>query len=281
MVLFNVGPNRMDPTCVGEFSLPHLLISSDPGHSERLMASGNERTRTSFNSPYAPKEKLGYYMNPEDKFRFILDFMNEKDEDRIVYLTMTYDYIQGRPEGFSNYRTIWLDIAQCGTSEVRPPSGKVKFDVSQDWVANLNGDILVAGGHLHDGGTHIALTVDGKEVCDSVASYSNNSAGGAMGGGGMANGGAMAGMNGKFVSLQNLANLEKRDSPNHGMSLVEHISKMGVCAGSTMVIRQVKKGQTWRITAYYDYDQHKGMIENGRQSNVMGIVVMMVKNWSV
>src|ERR1700712_5469738 len=106
MVLFNSGPKRFDPTCVGKTSLPHILIGSSPGKSERLMASGNERTQTRFNSPYNPGEKLGYYMNPEDKFAFIVDFMNENKEGKVVYLTMTYDYIEGRPEGFSNLRSI-------------------------------------------------------------------------------------------------------------------------------------------------------------------------------
>jgi hypothetical protein len=268
MVLFNVGPNRMDPTCVGKTSLPHLLISSDPGHSERVMASGNERTKTRFNSPYNPGEKLGYYMNPDDKFALILDFMNEKPQDRVVYLTMTYDYVEGRPSGFSNFRIIWLDVAQCGTSEVRAPQETGQFKIDQTWTANLKADILGAGGHLHDGGTHITLDVDGKQICDSVASYGiaqgNSSAGGGMMGGGMG-----------------MRKLARRDGPGHGVSGAEHITNMTVCAGKTMGLDKIEKGQKWTITGYYDYDKHGGMKgSSGKQSNVMGIVVMLVKNWS-
>jgi hypothetical protein len=287
MVLFNSGPNRFDPTCVGRTSLPHLLVSSSPAKSERLMASGNERTTTRFNSPYNPTEKLGYYMNSEDKFSFIVDFMNENKEEKVVYMTMLYDYVDGRPSGFSNFRSIWLDVAQCGTSEVRPPKDSSSFQVAQDWVANLDADILGAGGHLHDGGTHLTLQVDDKQVCDSVATYgvissnNNGTKSGGMGGMGM---GAMSrtiDSISRLAELEGLSTqtLEKRHDP--GSSVVEHITKMSTCFGDTISVKRVTKGQKWKITGYYDYDKHAGMKENGKQTNVMGIAIMMVKNWSV
>jgi len=311
MVLFNSGPNRFDPTCVGKMSLPHALVGSDPSKSERLMASGNERTTTRFNSPYNPGEKLGYYMNPKDKFAFIVDFMNENKEDKVVYLTMTYDYLDGHTEGFSNFRSIWLDVAQCGTSEIAAPSGKTQFSVSQDWIANLNADILGAGGHLHDGGTHLTLEVDGKEICDSVASYgvtkpNNGTAkGGAMGGGMTpgAMGRAVESIS-RLTALETLEGLQKRHGPDEDgdeapkpmdkapkpmgsmpmgdmpMSKAEHINKMSLCFGDKMGIKKVTKGQKWKISGFYDYDKHAGMVENGKQTNVMGIAIMMVKNWS-
>jgi hypothetical protein len=276
MVLFNVGPTRFDPTCTNKTSLPHMLISSSPGKAERVMASGNERTRTRFHSPYQPQLKLGYFLNPEDKFALILDFMNERAEDRAVYLTMTYDYVEGRPEGFSNFRTIWLDVAQCGTSEVRAPVQSGKFNVSQVWTANLNADILGGGGHLHDGGTHLTIEVDDKEICDSVATYSKTNGTGGMGGmGGMAAiGKTLTHVEEELIGT----NLQKRDGPHLNS---EHISAMSPCAGKTMGLDKVKKGQNWKITGYYDYDKYPGMVMNGKQSNVMGIALVMVKNWSV
>ncbi len=95
MVLFTTGPNRFDPPCVGSISLPHLLVGSAPDKSERLMASGNERSATRFNSPYNPGEKLGYPLHQTDKFDFIVDFMHENKQDKIVYLTMNYGYLEG------------------------------------------------------------------------------------------------------------------------------------------------------------------------------------------
>lgn len=292
MVLFNTGPKRFDPTCVGQTSLPHILVSSSPDKSERLMASGNERTTTRFNSPYTPDEKLGYYMNPADKFSFIVDFMNENKEEKTVYLTMTYDFVDGRPPGFSNFRSIWLDVAQCGTSEVTPPSGKKVFEISQNWNANLNADILGAGGHLHDGGTLLTLKVDGKVICNSDATYgvtenkgNGTKAGGAMGGMAM---GRMVESVSRLADMENYPTealyptsrqLVARDGPHSGMSK-EHITKMGICFGKTIGVQRVEKGQKWTITGHYDFDKHAGMLENGKVSNVMGIAIMMVKNWS-
>lgn len=44
MVLFNIGPGRVDTTCAtSPKSLPHILIGSTPQRSERIFASGNER----------------------------------------------------------------------------------------------------------------------------------------------------------------------------------------------------------------------------------------------
>jgi hypothetical protein len=284
MVLFTTGPKRFDPTCTGTASLPHMLIGSNADKSERLMASGNERTTTRFNSPYTPNEKLGYPLNPADKFDFIVDFMNENKQDKIVYLTMTYDFIEGRPEGFSNFRSIWLDIVECGTSEKAAPKGKDKFVEKKTWVANLDGDILGMGGHLHDGGVNLEVRVDNEIECDSVATYGvtpGGKSGGMMGGDGMGAMGRMISTVSRFASGNSNASLEKRDGPGHGITGMPHITKMSVCGGPTLPVRKLKKGQNWSIHAYYDYAKHNGMkTAAGAESNIMGIAIMMVKNWS-
>jgi hypothetical protein len=119
-----------------------------------------------------------------------------------------------------------------------------------------------AGGHLHDGGTHLTLKVDGKQVCDSVAKYGAGKAG--MGGG------AMAGMGGGSASTS---------APS--IASVEHITSMSACTGDSLGIKQLKKGQKWELEAFYDYAKHNGMThENGKQENVMGISIMYVKNAS-
>lgn len=171
MVLLNQGPGRMDPTCVGKTSLPHMVVGSDAGHSERVFSSGNERTRVLFTPPFAPDAKMGYFVNKADKFLFIVDLMNMNQVDHTLYMTITYDFIDGRPTGFDNMKAIWLDAAQCGTSEVIPPKQSGSYDVGAFWVANIEGEILGAGGHVHDGGEWLSISVDGKVVCNSTATY--------------------------------------------------------------------------------------------------------------
>jgi hypothetical protein len=73
-------------------------------------------------------------------------------EDRTVYLTMTYDILEGGlPAGWLDIKPVWFDAAQCGTSEVSPPKQSGQFTItSGTWVPNFEGEILGVGGHLHD-----------------------------------------------------------------------------------------------------------------------------------
>jgi hypothetical protein len=281
MVLLATGPGRFDATCYSTVSLPHLLIGSNGAKSERVMARGNEKSAVRFNSPYNPTEKLGYPLHPKDKFDFIVDFMNENMQDKTVYLTMTYDFIDGKPPGFSSFRSIWLDIVACGTSEMKPPNESGNYKVSQYWTANLNADILGTGGHLHDGGTHLAITVDDMVVCDSVATYAVSASGGGMGGGPMAAMGRVVSDLSRVIkhNYSDTENLQKRDGPH--VANMPHISKMSSCSGPTIGVQKVVKGQKWGIHAYYDYSQHDGMkTAKNKQSSVMGIALLSVKNWS-
>jgi hypothetical protein len=131
MVLFNAGPNRSDATCGGRLSLPHVLVSSNSSKSERIMASGNERSVARFNLPSSsPSEMVGYHLNEEDKFHLIIDLMNETKGTKLVYVTMTYDYVDGHAAGFSKIKPVWLDVVACGTSERELPQEHGTFDIS-------------------------------------------------------------------------------------------------------------------------------------------------------
>ena len=94
----------MDPTCVGKFSLPHMLMQSDPSKSERFFSVGNEKTPASFNPPWVKDQVLGYHLYATDKFSFIVDLMNQNKEDKTVYMYLTYDYVEGHPSGIDNIK---------------------------------------------------------------------------------------------------------------------------------------------------------------------------------
>src|ERR1700761_3937597 len=115
---------------------------------------------------------MGYPVYSKDRFGLITDLMNMNPGSKTVYLTMYYDYVDGHPSNFHEIKPVWFDAAQCGTSEVsgRSPSSKFDFRASP-WIANFEGEVLHAGGHLHDGGTEINLVVDGKVACRSYATY--------------------------------------------------------------------------------------------------------------
>jgi hypothetical protein len=74
MVMFNIGKGANDATCT-LFGAPHLIVGSMPSSSERIFSSGNERTTTFFNPPWAGTDKLGYPIYPADRFGMIVDLM--------------------------------------------------------------------------------------------------------------------------------------------------------------------------------------------------------------
>jgi len=171
MVLFNIGTGAWDATCT-TFGLPHMIVGSSPASSERIFSSGNERTTVFFNPPWYNTTNMGYPVYSADRFGLITDLMNMNPGAKTVYLTMYYDYVDGHPANYQEIKPVWFDAAQCGTSEVGGRSPNSKFDISATtWSANFDGEILHAGGHLHDGGVELDLVVDGKVVCKSIPTY--------------------------------------------------------------------------------------------------------------
>jgi hypothetical protein len=232
-----------------------MIVGSSARGSERLFSSGNERTQAIM--PVWNETNVGYKLKASDKFALIVDLMNDNMKDAIVYLTLTFDWVDGHPAGWDDMKPVWFDVAQCLTSEWPAPYEKGKYTIPASiWPANFDGDVIGAAGHLHDGGQSVTLEVDGKPVCVSEASYGGSPefVGKPMGGAHAPGGGDHAG--GGFA----------------------HISKMSLCVGDTMKQKKVVKGQFWKLRAAYDYEKNGGNHHtNGKQSNVMGIAIMFVR----
>jgi len=244
MAMFTIGEGRQDATCrERDVSLPHVFIGATAKSSERFMASGNERTPFGFGID----TKAGYMLRPSDTFAMAIDLMNENTVDKKVYITMTYDYIEGHPQGWDDVLPVWLDVRQCGTSEVTSPQSKGNFSINYDWTSDVNGEILGAGGHVHDGGIKVTLFQDGKNICDSVASY---------------------GAKKEFVAPE-----------RHGAHAgIEHISGMTYCGPSSSWKVDLKAGQKWKLDAAYDFDKYKpSMHASGGLDKIMGIALMYVR----
>jgi hypothetical protein len=185
------------------------------------------------------------------RFALIVDLMNENMEDKIVYLTLTYDYVPGHPADYDDMKPVWFDVAQCLTSEWPAPSNTGRYTIpSTFWQPDFEGDIVIAGGHLHDGGDRVQLEVDGQNVCTSVAGYGERP---------------------EFVA---------KSSVGHGGGATVHLSSMTLCSpnAGTMKVRRVSKSQRWQLRAEYDYGKNKGNHHgDGKQANVMGIAIMYVR----
>lgn len=122
VVLFNKGQGRTDDTCAQrDISVPHVSVLATPRNSERIFASGNERSVMSL--PDWGIKDTGYKLKPTDTFAALVELMNMNMEDKVVYWTMEYDIMEGHPYK-DNTKVIWFDVRNCGTSEYNPPKGQ-------------------------------------------------------------------------------------------------------------------------------------------------------------
>ncbi|KAE9980173.1 hypothetical protein BLS_009066 [Venturia inaequalis] len=257
MVAFTVGPGRWDPTCIDQpTSLPHFAVGTSPSQSERSFSSGNERTPLNMVSKKDANggNKAGYHLNKEDNYRFIVDLMNMNMDDRTVYLTITYDLVDGPlPKGWSNLKPVWFDVDQCGMSEVPAAKQEGKYTLTaKPWTPNFEGEVVGMGSHLHDGGVNINVLINDKSICDSQAKYGENS--------------------------QYIFKDSKNTMPGGEKVAEKHISSMSTCYYEGADAKKLDPSQSWGMTGDYDYQKFEGNLEgDGEQSGVMAIAIMFVK----
>jgi hypothetical protein len=251
MVMYNEGKDAADATGSGHSCYSHTAMGLTSDSSERFYASGNERSHSMFNMPMPnATEFYGYPVYPEDRFHFKIELMNMSMDEKVAYVTVTYDYVPGHPKKFVDIKPVWLDAAMCtkSNSEVHPPKESGGFTIDAvPWTSTIDGNILGMAGHLHDGGKHVSIYVDGKKERDSVATY----------------GGTPGSIASKSVM---------------GSSAKVHISGMSTCTAPEVPVKQIRAGQQWLLTADYDYDAHPGMLDHeGKQSDIMGIALVFVR----
>jgi hypothetical protein len=155
MVHFTSGPTRWDPVCYNKIALPFIPVGQTPSTAERYFSSGNERSVFDFcpGCTDISQPGTGYYLTPNDSYEYLVDLMNMNMDNRQVYMTMTYDYLDGQlPPGWNQTKTVWLDVVSCGTSEKAAPQQSGSFQVESDpWTPSFEGKIIDSIGHLHDG----------------------------------------------------------------------------------------------------------------------------------
>jgi hypothetical protein len=254
MMILAVGPTRWDPTCVHlKDSVPHVSAGATSQNSERLFAAGNERSIVDITQYTGADTMTGYQLNKDDSFRLIVDLMNMNMEDKIVYLTMTYEYLSGPLRaGWMDTKPVWLDIDQCGMSEVHPPEQNGKFTLtSAPWSPTFEGIIGGVGGHVHDGGVNVQIyATNTTEVCNSVAKYGESA---------------------EYYFKE----------PTGGMMgdmhiAQKHISSMTTCWFGEMKVQELKKEQQWVLKGNYDYEKFEGNTEGGKQADVMVLAIMFI-----
>ncbi|KAE9977574.1 hypothetical protein BLS_001283 [Venturia inaequalis] len=244
MVAFVSGPTRWDPTCYGKVSLPHWSVSSMPSKTERYFSSGNERSAFRFEAG----GNTGYHLGEADVLSWVIELMNMNMDDRVVYVTQTYDYLPGPlPSGWQDIKPVWFDASNCWTGEVAAPKETGAFAIeSEPWIPNVEGRIVDAVGHLHDGGIAVdVLASPNQPVCTTNLHYSESPA--------------------YIFRGTNMGD----DKP-----AINHISSVERCKVSR--IKEMKKGQSWTVRGRYNYDDRPGNIEEGKQGAVMAISIVLI-----
>jgi len=252
-VLLNSGPNVIEPNC-------------GRGKVENMFMSGNEKSTNVFALPGA-SIKSGFSIAKVNNFILTTELMNMKDVEQWVWMTLSFDYLEGEHPTFKNGKTVWSSIApipSCPGTKAQKNWGPSNLTLSQQpkslkfaehshvWQAPKDGFILSTGGHQHDGGTGVLVFKNDEIICDSAPIYT--AAGGH---------GAMAGMKRQLKAGE----YSNNDIP--------HIDKQKGCAFKDGI--PLKAGDLMHIQANYDFEQHPGMKnKKGELDEVMGIVGTLV-----
>jgi hypothetical protein len=247
MVHFNAGPTRWDPVGwnYGILCLPFLPVRNTVTKAERFYTAGNERSAFNYN----PRENgiesgSGYHLKHEDKFSYLVELMNMNMEDRVVYVTMTYDYLPGKlPKNWTETKSVWLDANQCSTSEVPAPQQNGTFSIkSRRWTPNFEGKVLGAVGHVHDGGVEVDIQMtETSSLCKTQTQYSEKP---------------------EYIFR------DASMTMGSDKVAINHISSMRGCTNQDIGQMEMKKGQSWMIKGDYNYAKHDGNLESGKQSEV-------------
>jgi hypothetical protein len=158
MVLFD--PSQSDPTCGREG------VSMVSG--QRVFAAGNERTGAHLPPGY------GYHLGAAP-LGAAAELMNMSAQLQQVYITVEVSWVDAGDAPLKEVTPIWLDIDNCGDSQYTVPAGP--SHTTWSWKSTMTGDIVAAGGHVHDQGVSITLfnATRNEKICESVAGYSSGS----------------------------------------------------------------------------------------------------------
>lgn len=275
MVHFVNGPTRWNPVCFGQTSLPHNAVHQFPRTSGRYFTSGNERTPIDINPQVKGLARgTGYHLTATDTFSYLVELMNMNMEDKVVYLTMTYDILEGPlPGGWENvkvcdrsapsgnglskclYRVFGLMQNPVG---VRKSNLLSKQDRSQ-FKASLKSQISKEGSSavldtyttarysrpmqnslvndIFAGDVSVDINATSQEkVCTTSARYAETPE----------------------------YRFEGKNMGNDKVA-VDHISSMTPCQP---VVEHLTATQNWSVTGTYDYDKRAGNIDRGKQGEV-------------
>lgn len=122
-------------------------------------------------SIYSAHHKAGIKIDEGDTLSCIMELMNESAETRVVYLTISAEFVSGAAaQGYSPVQLAWLDATGCGASNVPAQEGQYQLKTPV-WKSTIAGKALLGTGHTHDGGVNLTIFKNNQPWCVSQMIY--------------------------------------------------------------------------------------------------------------
>jgi len=217
--------NRVDPSSSG--FKPLYLI-------------GNERLPLTF-------PNAGVYLSTNASITLSVQLQNLEKDVKEVYIDMDYDYLLGQPDGYTDIIPVPQDaLGTAGMMGGIEQAGAWQRTSGQ-YKANQDSRILMMYGHVHDGGIHTEIMVNGNVVCDSIAYYQDMKIPASQ----------------ATTAGTGIHGHKKRDGVD-----ISHITAFGEC----LEVGKIKKGDVITTKVYYDFNQRPSEpMPNGKKDALMGI----------
>jgi hypothetical protein len=159
---------------------------------------------------------------------------------------MDYDYLPGQPEGYTDITPVPQDALGMRGTGIKQEGAWER--TSSPYKAGQDSRILMMYGHVHDGGIHTEIMVNGKVACDSLAFYQD----------------MKIPANQATTSAQTEGHGHKNGSDGGNSRIVAF--------GECLEVGQIKKGGIITTKVYYNFDQRHSMpMPNGKLDALMGI----------
>ena len=173
--------NRTELVTDAGFWLHHVIIFNTAESDltcpamggERFYGGGNTKATWRFNS----HGRWGYRTRETDLWVIVVDLMNEGITDVEALVRLDFEWVSASSaEGrqYRNVRPIWLavDDYYCGGIGLPVPSLTKPFHVrTPSWLSSVEGPMLEAAAHVHDGGLDMTTYQNGREICTSTQVY--------------------------------------------------------------------------------------------------------------
>ncbi|HEY8525266.1 MAG TPA: hypothetical protein VIL48_09895 [Acidimicrobiales bacterium] len=179
---FDVVDEDGNPVPNHDVHLHHIVLASSarqdtycPG-GERFAGAGAERNPIELPGPYA------YFVGARDRWDATWHVMNTSGQARTVYIEYEIDYEPGANE--ENSRPVvpfFLPVTGCTTEYDVPGDGGPGsvHTRTRTWQAPFDGWLVMAVGHLHEGGIDISIRDDRTGLsCTMNAEYGHGHGGG-------------------------------------------------------------------------------------------------------